>query len=259
MIKSIKPPFNCLTKNKSNDIFFSFMNFKLQIFNFRVKTSSISSNNQSSKENFSQSKGKEKAKENSIQTINTSPNSSNIYHAKTEVDFQSGKFSVIQTDRSIVIKLSKIHKVLINSVCILGGACAIGSLLCKSYMLFCVSGVATFIAIALRSILLGNLSRLTKELNLIDDGKNVEIVTFTKRFIVELNSIKAPNAMQAITLNKLNPDVANLNIPYVVDRGPHRGFYYIPPSNEIGHRKDLLLAILNKDAIIFCNKNKKSE
>lgn len=217
--------------------------FRFQIYNFRMKSTLTSSRNNIHTTKVKSLQNSEK--------INDKEKEINYYYTKAELALINGKFSVIKTTKSKTVIFSKIIRILITSICTISVTTGIWSLYLKSYMITSISSVITLIAFYFRSIIYKNLSRLTIEINLLEDGKNVEIVTFSKRFVVDIKSIKVPNKFQNLALNKLNPDTANRNTPFVIDNGPHKGFYYIPPEKEIQQSHDLLYAILNKDKIFF--------
>ncbi len=223
--------------------------FKANYFQFRQRNNT----NKTAPPKSSTLNNIEINKENENENIKDKNNS--VYYAKSDIAFVDGKFSLIQTKKSMTIKFSKINKYFINFVSTVAGVVTVGSLLMQNYSVAWYSGIVTLITLYLRWILLRNLSRLTIEINLLNDGTNVEIVTFSKRFVADIKSIKLPNKIQTLNLLRLNPSVANENTPFIVEDGPNRGFYYIPPSKEIEKRMDLLHAIFNKDSIVFQNKN----
>ena len=223
--------------------FYTANNFK---FRQRNNTNMTTPSKSSTFNNF------ELKNENEYENIKDKNNS--VYYVKTDIAFVNGKFSLILTKQSMTIKFSKINKHLINIVGTTAGVFTIGNLFVQNYSVAWFSGIVTLITLYLRWILMRNLSRLTIEINLLEDGTKVEIVTFSKSFIADIKSIKLPNKIQTSNLLRLNPSVANENTPFIVDDGPNRGFYYIPPSKEIEKRMDLLNAIFNKDSIVFHNK-----
>ncbi len=108
----------------------------------------------------------------------------NLYSPKQALVFENGKLPLIDSKKSVFIKDVVQQIYFFTGVSLTSAAVAIGTLASGSYIAALVSGCVSLLFLKYRSNHSQNLSRVVTEFNLLESGKEVEIVTIKKKFEV---------------------------------------------------------------------------
>ncbi len=174
----------------------------------------------------------------------------NLYVPKQTLIFEQGKIPLINTKDSTYLRsLLKQRYLLISASIFTTGVCIISAVVYSNYILCAVNGALVLCFLYFTRNLNINLSRIVTGFNLLEDGKFVEIHTVSKKFKVGIKLLAKPNKIQAQALRTLNPELANLTTPFIVDKGEHKGFYYVAPDAFYENKEEIISAIMNNSYI----------
>jgi hypothetical protein len=174
----------------------------------------------------------------------------NLYLPKQTLIFEQGKINLISARESdYVNSFIKQRKYLKSCSLMLMNCCICSAIFSSSYITTALFGGFALISIFITRNTEKNLSRLVKAFSLLEDGKTVEIDTITKKFQIDIKLLAKPNKIQAQALRTLNPDLANITTPFIVEKGKHKGFYYVAPDVSYMDKEEIISAVMNNSYI----------
>jgi hypothetical protein len=174
----------------------------------------------------------------------------NLYLPKQTLIFKEGQIKLLSTTDSDYVNSFNKQRIYLKSITITLSSCFIMStIMGSSYITIALIAGFSLISNYIRMNTEKNMSRLVKDFSLLEDGKSVEIETITKKFKIDIKLLNKPNKIQAQALRTLNPDLANITTPFIVEKGEHKGFYYIPPDVSYMNKEEIISAIMNNSYI----------
>jgi hypothetical protein len=178
----------------------------------------------------------------------------NLYCPKQNLVFDDGKLKLINTNNSNIIRDIN-NQYYFFAATGLALALSSGGLIYSGYFITSIFSTLTsiFFMKSTRNHY-RNLDHVVKEFNLLENGKEVEIITLKRKFDVNIKFLSKPNKIELQTLTFFNPNISDLLRPIVVDKGLNKGFYYIAADASFENKEELISAIMNNSYIDVFNK-----
>jgi hypothetical protein len=185
-----------------------------------------------------------------IANIPETPNKkNNLYTTKQPLIFTNGKLNIMNSTNSKTIKFNRINKNIFKSIAYCAPIGTAISLYSGYYILGSLLGALWFVGGKINHNMIQNLSRIVMEMNLLEDGKTVEVITVLKKFTVDIKSLHKPNKLDMANLLNFNPDIVSIHVPFLIESGPDKSYYYLPPPSEISINQEILNAVINRSYI----------
>ena len=178
----------------------------------------------------------------------------NYYTTRQPFIFINGKLSLINTENSNLVISNKNFiknlKVLLASMII----CGLTAYYISCFKLVAICAISSVGVLIFTHQLHKTFYRIVKQINLLENGKFVEIVTLANKFEVDIKNLNKPNKLQVATFNLFFPDLISFCEPLIIEDDTNKGIYLIPSEKEIEYNKELINAIIHKSYVIAKNK-----
>jgi len=176
----------------------------------------------------------------------------NLYCPKNVLIFKDNKFNLVDAENSNYIKIFKREEKMLNfllfsSITATATFFLYGSIKTSIFTL----GITLYLLRSIRIIRI-NSSRVVKSFNLLEDGKTIQILTLKKKFEIDLKHLAKPNKQQSLLFKMNSPEIANMSIPFIIEKGEHKGVYFLPP--DVKSDKEILSAVMNNSYIDVSNR-----
>lgn len=180
----------------------------------------------------------------------------NLYCPKNILIFRENKYNLISSVNSNYIKIFKREEKILHLLLFSSITASLSSFL---YGFFKTSiftaGITLYLLRSIRIIKI-NSSRIVKCFNLLEDGKTIQIITLKKNFEIDIKHLAKPNKQQSLLFNMHSPEIASMSVPFIVEKGQHKGMYFMPPDVNIESNKEILSAVMNNSYIDLSNRIK---